>query len=124
MVSRLRKLVGTIESDTGILPYAVADGVIDEAETLVGFEIPNKESFVDKLEAKANEVYAHNSKFRSQIRGKGDRGRDQLYVWMRHWLTSDMRRAGLGARLPDSFAVGRFTSPSPVGNLPPGTRRG
>lgn len=136
-MSKIRKIV-SIEQDTAILPYAVADGVIAEAEGLMGRDLPDKEAFVDKLEKKANEVYAHNSEFRKSIRASGDRGRDQLYVWMRHWLSADIKREypGMHSHLPASFSLGSFEgstrAPSAFReavlahhpSLPPGTKRG
>jgi len=94
-----------IEDDTPILPYAVADSVIGEVESYTGDEIPDKRALADHLGDRADEVYQSNERFRRQIRAKGDKGRDQLYVFMRHWLSSELKQhhPEIFRKLPQSF---------------------
>ena len=100
--------IGSIEDDTGILPYAVADGVLDEVQAFTGDEILDARALADRLAAMADETYKHNERFRKQIRANGDRGRDQLWVWMRHWVASELHRhyPAIYRKLPSSFATG------------------
>ena len=98
--------VGRIEG-TGLLPYAVADGVLDEVENYTGDTIAFKHTLAEALGEKAETVYAHNPKFRRQVQGAA--GRDHLWTFMRHWVASELRtmQPSTYRKLPDSFKVGR-----------------
>ncbi len=85
--------IGTIESDTPILPYAVADSVIEEIELVTGQEIHDRRRLAEQLGEEAERIYQLNDHFRRQIRAKGNAGRDQLYIWMRHWLASHLHKS-------------------------------
>jgi hypothetical protein len=100
-----RSRAGRIEDDTPILPYVVADSVIGEVESYTGDEIPDKRALADHLADRADEVYQSDERFRRQIRAKGNKGRDQLYVFMRHWLSSELKQhhPEIFRKLPQSF---------------------
>lgn len=84
---------GTIDTDTPILPEIVADGVahemIFENKDLSSLDINQKSELyprlVNHLVEKANDLYVKNDHFKSRILGKGNKGRDALYMFMRHW---------------------------------------
>jgi hypothetical protein len=103
--ARRTQSVGRIEDDTPILPYVVADSVIGEVENYTDTEIPDKRELADRLSDRADKVYQSDERFRRQIRAKGNRGRDQLYVFMRHWLSAELKRIhpGIFHKLPQSF---------------------
>ena len=69
---------------------------------------PLPRTWVKRLVTHANEVYAHNARFRRRVRNPGNAGRDWLWTFMRHWLAAMVRRHDrrLFARLPSSYAVG------------------
>ena len=99
-----------IEDDTPILPYMVADNVIDEVGNCVPLDMSPAEqrALADKLADRADTVYASNETFRRKIRGRGNTGRDTLYAFMRHWLASELKktRPRVFAKLPSSFMNG------------------
>ena len=102
--------IGRIEDDTPILPYAVADSVINEVDRCVPLHmsIGEQRALVDKLADHADAIYARNESFRKKIRGRGDTGRDYLYAFMRHWLSSELKktRPHVFEQLPQSFMNG------------------
>ena len=102
-----------IELETPIVPSAIAATVVEEAGVWLGQPLPRR--WIRELTAYANTVYAHNSHFRRKIRGKGNRGRDYLWAFTRHWLAGLMweRRPQLHARLPADYCVGRPLPPNP-----------
>lgn len=85
-----KKPIGNIEDETPIMPWIVADGAIEDAQSYLprNVEIPNSREMAEELSDYANKIYKHNDRFRKQIRAKGNRGRDTLYMFMRHWLAS------------------------------------
>jgi len=84
----------------------VAEGVCEEVTAWLQSPLPRR--WVRELASYANTVYAHNDRFRRRIHGAGNRGRDYLWMFMRHWLASFLyqRRPRLHARLPASYCVG------------------
>ena len=100
-----------IEQDTPIVPRAIAEAVCEEVAVWLREPLPRR--WIRELTAQANAVYAHNERFARQIRAAGDRGRDQLWVFMRHWLAARLwkQRRHLHARLPASFSVGQDLPP-------------
>ncbi|MCW5554171.1 MAG: hypothetical protein KIS67_18690 [Verrucomicrobiae bacterium] len=97
-----------IELDTPILPELLADGVCEEVTAWLGLPTPLPRRWVLELAGYANTVYAHSERFRRRVRGGGDRGRDQLQAFMRHWLAALLRsrRPDLFARLPADYCIG------------------
>jgi hypothetical protein len=100
-----------IDWDTPILPHLVAWCVWSDTAVWLGSPLPRR--WVRELVGYANTVYAHNDRFRRRINGVGDRGRDYLWMFMRHWLAALLkeRRPHLHARLPASFNVGQPLPP-------------
>lgn len=104
-----------IADDTPIMPEIVADQVVSEVEGYVGEHLGRE--YQDALVKHAHDTYNANARFRKQVRGHGDTGRDTLYSFMRHWLASDLKkkRPKVYRKLPKSFAVGetlRNSNPS------------
>jgi len=51
--------------------------------------IEQEREFSDRCGARCRAAYERNAKwFMECVKAKGDRGRNQLYVWMSHWLVS------------------------------------
>ena len=98
----------TIEADTSILPYVVADSVINTAEHVAAMEIPNHEKILRYLVDHAEQIYTHNRDFKKKIQSHADHGnagRDHLYVFMEHWLGAYLKRhhRKLYEALPDGY---------------------
>lgn len=96
----------SIAEDTPIIPDMVADAVVREVELWSGAELPARSVLVQVLVDRAETVYQNNDRFRRSIRSQGNKGRDTLYAFMRHWLTGQVNWYVNGKRLPDSFANG------------------
>lgn len=87
-----------IEKDTPIMPAVIAGCVLDE---LQGFlhergqaQIPQAkvDEFEVYLVGKQADLYQHNPSWRKKMRARGNKGRDTLYAFMRHWLAAEVGR--------------------------------
>jgi len=89
-----------------IVPHAIAIAVWEEACLFLNTELPR--SWITELAARANDIYRHNPRFRQLIRQPGNRGRDWLWSFTRHWLAGllSRHRPDLFASLPTRYAVG------------------
>lgn len=98
---------GLIGRDTPLVPRVVAAEVLAEAEAWLEASLPPE--WLAWLVFHAETVYRHNVRFRRRLREPGNRGRDWLWAFMRHWLAGlvgayDM---ALFRRLPDGYGIGR-----------------
>lgn len=64
--------------------------------------------YAERLAAKAQHLYPRHRQFHKALNRPGNRGRDNLYVYMRHWTCSWLKREryALYKKLPWSFALG------------------
>ena len=110
----MKQRIPRIESNTAIVPRAVMEAVCEEAGVWLGQPLPRR--WIRELTARANAVYARNPRFRRKVCAQGDRGRDYLWAFTRHWLAGLMweRRPQLHACLPNSYSVGHPLPPKPV----------
>ena len=101
-----RQRIPRIDLDTPIVPRAVMEAVCEEAAVWLGQPLPRR--WIRELTARANTIYAHNPRFRRKIRAKGDKGRDYLWAFARHWLAGLIaeRRPDTYPPLPSSFSIG------------------
>ena len=85
-----------IEADTNILPDVVAETVVNMASKLLDINLPY--DLTTWLVGYAEAAYLNNKEIRKKIRSNADRGnagRDWLYSFMEHWLSSEiLRRCG------------------------------
>ncbi len=117
-----------IADDTCIIPEMVADGVVQEVATALedvrGEVSSDVDAFLDgagpqrglatALARRADETYAANAEFARTLNGKGDKGRDALYAYMRHWASAHVKEtfgAAAFEALPEGFPVGREPPP-------------
>ena len=123
--------IKNIEDETPIMPWIVADTVIEEVvyhvlgdthASLGEWLYNRRDDFSENLSAKANQIYRHNERFRKQIKARGNAGRDQLYVWMRHWLAAELKDAmpDIYQILPRDFVMGH----APAGSTMPTPQHG
>jgi hypothetical protein len=83
----------SIENDTPILPFIVAAKPVAEwAEFLEEHGVTpwlSEAEAIDYLAAKAEAIYAENPSFAKLIRSRGNKGRDSLAAFMRHWIAAE-----------------------------------
>jgi hypothetical protein len=105
-LTRARQHRPRIETDTPLVTWALASAIWEEASVWLEAELPR--SWIVILAVRANEIYAHNPRFRQLIRRQGNAGRDWLWVFTRHWLSAILREHDnrLYARLPASYSAG------------------
>jgi hypothetical protein len=96
-----------LERDTLLVPEWVAESVVQEAERYLNTELP--ENFADRLAAKAHHLYPRHRHFKKTLNRPGNGGRNNLYMYMRHWTASWLKREHyrLFKRLPFDYALGR-----------------
>jgi hypothetical protein len=105
-MSRYNAAAKLIEEDTPIVPEIVAGAVVDEAARLAPDHaaelLSRRAELAAALVEKASATYRANpnSVWSRSIRGGGNRGRDTLYAFMRHWLAADLKRNS-----PDVFSA-------------------
>lgn len=106
----------SIEEDTGIVTIVLAETVVERAVQLLGHSL-NVQELSGYLVGHADAVYEANSKFRREIQSEadhGNRGRDTLFTYMQHWISSKILRDTNNApsvrrSLVDSgFSMGRW----------------
>lgn len=95
-----------LERDTLLMPDAIADSVVCEAERFLRSSLPA--GFAGRLAAKAFHLYPRHKHFRKMLNRPGDRGRHNLHVYMRHWVAAWLKRerSPLSKRLPYSYSLG------------------
>ena len=91
---------------TLLVPLAVARVVVEEASRWLSVELPPR--YAARLAFQAERCFAHSPSFREKICRPGHRGRDLLYVFMRHWLAARLlaERPVLYRRLPRDYSAG------------------
>lgn len=112
----------TLQRETPLVPAAVAHGVCEEVSVWLAAELPA--SWVELLVEKTAIISAHNPRFHRLLRQSGDRGRDWLWAFMRHWLAALLKqqRPACYARLPADYSRGRAL-PAPQRKHPRPPRR-
>jgi len=106
-----------MEDEAGLIPEIIAETVIEEVVGHIDRQgLPAEaervwndlESLATGLVNYANSIYANNAGFRKKLKARGNKGRDTLYAFMRHWLASDLRKKFPAAfrALPERFAMG------------------
>ncbi len=112
---RERKCHPRIETDTPIMPRAVAMSVWAEASAWLNESLPTE--WIRRLAVRANVIYAHNPRFRQSLHGRANTGRDYLWAFTRHWLATLIRRHRREwyARLPVIYRVGGDLPARPPG---------
>lgn len=100
-----------ISNETIILPEAIAESVVGELARHLHFnhntELQDTAQLVSKLVDKAEAYYIADSKFRSKVKRDNTYGRDWLYTFMRHWLSSELLPLLRGGKIPVSFSNGQ-----------------
>jgi len=89
------------------MPDAIAESVVTEACRFLDAELPA--GFAERLAAKAHRLYLRHAHFHKMLNRPGNKGRDNLYMYMRHWTASWLKRErfALYKRLPWEYAQGK-----------------
>ena len=103
-----------LERVTLLMPDAIAESVVQEAERFLQVRLPDE--FAERLATKAHRLYLRHQHFHKMLNRLGNAGRNNLYMYMRHWTAGWLKREhyALYKKLPWSFGQGQ---PLPV--LPP-----
>ena len=96
-----------LERDTLLMPDAIAASVVQEAERFLKADLPA--NFAERLAAKAYYLYPRHKHFQKLLKAPGNRGRNHLYMYMRHWTAAWLKREhyALYQKLPRSFGLGQ-----------------
>ena len=95
------------ERDTLLTPEWVAESVVQEVERFLKADLPD--NFAERLAAKAHHLYPRHKHFHKGMNRPGNRGRENLLMFMRHWTAAWLKREryALYKKLPWSFGNGQ-----------------
>jgi hypothetical protein len=84
-----------IEDETGIIRDVVAEKVTEEAASLLESPLTPEtvQYLVGYLTGHAAATYEASASFRKKINARGNKGRDALYTYMRHWASAELVKA-------------------------------
>ena len=101
------QLPTALERDTLLTPEWVAECVVQEVERFLRADLP--EGFAERLAAKAHHLYPRHKHFHQGLNRPGNRGRENLLMFMRHWTAGWLKRErpALYQKLPWSFGNGQ-----------------
>jgi len=104
-----------LERETLLMSDAIAESVVAEASRFLNAESPA--NFSERLAAEAHYLYPRHQHFHKVLNRPGNRGRDNLYLYMRHWTASWLKRerSSLYKHLPWSYANGKNLPVTPPG---------
>ena len=90
-----------------LTPLWVAESVVQEVERFLNAHLP--EDFAARLAAKTHYLYPRHKHFHKALNRPGNRGRENLRMFMRHWTAGWLKRAKLPLykKLPWSFGNGK-----------------
>jgi hypothetical protein len=96
-----------LERDTLLTPEWIAESVVQEVERFLKAELP--ENFAERLAAKAYHLYPRHKHFHKGLNRPGNRGRENLLMFMRHWTAGWLKLEcnPLHKKLPYSFGMGQ-----------------
>jgi hypothetical protein len=96
-----------LERDTLLMPEAMAESVVQEVERFLKADLPA--NFAERLAAKAHYLYPRHRHFHKGLNRPGNRGRENLLMFMRHWTAGWLKRERnpLYKKLPESFGMGQ-----------------
>jgi hypothetical protein len=96
-----------LERDTLLTPEWIAESVVQEVERFLKARLPD--DFAERLAAKAHQLYPRHKHFEQALKRPGNRGRENLLMFLRHWTAAWLKRAKspLYKRLPRTFGNGQ-----------------
>ena len=101
------QLPTALERDTLLTPEWVAESVVQEVERFLKANLPD--NFAERLAAKAHYLYPRHKHFHKGLNRPGNRGRENLLMFMRHWTAGWLKRERnpLHKKFPYSFGMGQ-----------------
>ncbi len=74
----------TFERATPIMPDVIAETCLAQRQ----HELTPEQTvwFVQHVDVRTRWFHANNAKWKRSLEANGNTGRDQLYVWVNHWL--------------------------------------
>ena len=96
-----------LERDTLLTPLWVAETVVQEVERFLKTDLP--ERWARRLAVKAHYLYPRHRHFKKMLNRPGNRGRENLLMFLRHWTAGWLKREryALYKKLPWSFGNGQ-----------------
>lgn len=96
-----------LERETMLVPQWIAESVVQEAERFLKADLPD--NFAERLAARAEHIYPRHKHFKAALNRPGNRGRENLLMFMRHWTAGWLKRERnpLHKKLPYLFGMGR-----------------
>ena len=96
-----------LERDTLLTPLWVAESVVQEVERFLKVELPD--NFAERLATKAHYLYPRHKHFHDGLNRPGNRGRENLLMFMRHWTAGWLKREryALYKQFPGAYANGK-----------------
>lgn len=96
-----------LERDTLLVPEWIAESVVQEVERFLNAELPG--GWARRLATKAQRLYPRHKHFQKMLNRPGNSGRNNLYMYMRHWTAGWLKRecSGFYKKLPWSYAQGQ-----------------
>ena len=96
-----------LERDTLLTPLWVAETVVQEVERFLQAELPI--GWAQRLAERAHYLYPRHKHFHKGLNRPGNRGRENLLMFLRHWTAGWLKRerSALYKKLPYSFANGQ-----------------
>ncbi len=79
-----------LERDTLLTQEWVAECVVQEVERFLKADLP--ENFAERLAVKAHYLYPRHKHFHKGLNRPGNRGRENLLMFMRHWTAGWLKR--------------------------------
>ena len=89
-----------------LMPDVMAECLVREVERFLNTDLPD--DFAKRLAAKAHYLYARHKHFHKGLNRPGNRGRENLLMFLRHWTAGWLKRErhSLYKQLPWSFGMG------------------
>lgn len=103
-----------LERETPLVAIAAARQVVEEVSSYLDHPLPGR--FAARLAHRARVNFANSTSFREKLSRPGDAGRENLYLFLRHWLAAFLHadHPALYAQLPSNFSTGK---PLPANRL-------
>lgn len=89
---------------TPILPNVVSDTVVQEINSFLKKEILTRQD-AEHLAARAEDIFSKNVDFRKKVLAPGNKGRDFLRAFMKHWAVAILQKKNseLVKKLPSGY---------------------
>ena len=96
-----------LERETMLVPQWIAEGVVQEVERFLNADLPA--NFAGRLAAQAQHLDSRHKHFHKGMGRPGNRGRENLLLFMRHWTAGWLKRERYARckKLPWSFGDGQ-----------------